>query len=121
MKSVYSSVESASPARTSREELVTPPRVEQTFEHHREPSCEPESLLTLVGTGVFEQNDLASLEMQTSLLGQEQIRTLNNVLKVRFAIGIDKRSHVRNIDGFRSKINKPRKRNSSVTKLFINK
>lgn len=71
-----------------------------------------ELLLTLVGTGVFEQNDLAFLEMQTSLLGQEQISTLNNVFKVRFAIGVDKCSHVRNIDGFRSKKNKQKINNS---------
>jgi hypothetical protein len=100
---VYSSVERASPARTSREELVTPPRTEQTFEDESH-LTNPESLPTLVGTRVFEQNDLAFLEMQTSLLGQEQISTLNNVFKVRFAIGVDKRSHIRNIDGFRSKI-----------------
>ena len=62
--------------------------------------------LTLIGTRVFEQNDLAFLEMQTSLLSQEQIGTLDNEFKVRFAIGVDKRSHVRDIDSLRSKLGK---------------
>ena len=89
--------------RTSREELVTPPRNKQMIKHYESRPANSESPPTLIGTGIFEQNDLAFLKMQASLLSQEQIGTLDNVLEVGFAVGVNKRSHVRNVDSFRSK------------------
>lgn len=44
---------------------------------------------TFVGTRVFEKDDLPPFEEQSSLLRQEQVRTLYNIREVRLAIGIN--------------------------------
>jgi hypothetical protein len=49
---------------------------------------------TLVSAGVFEQDHLALLEMETSLLREEQVGAFDNVLEVRFAIAVNESSHV---------------------------
>ncbi len=57
---------------------------------------------TLVRTGVLEEDDLALLEDETSLLREEEVGALDDVLEVGLALGIDKRGDVRDVDGFRS-------------------
>ena len=57
---------------------------------------------TFVGAGVFEDDDLPLLEMQTSLLREEEIGTLNNVLEMGFAVSINERRHIGDVDRFRS-------------------
>ena len=58
--------------------------------------------LTLVGTRVLEEDNLALLEVQTRLLSEEQVRSLNNVLEVRLALRIHKGSNIRDVNGFGS-------------------
>lgn len=58
---------------------------------------------TLVGTRVLEQDNFALLEMQASLLGEEEIGTLNNVLEVRLSLGINERRHVRDVNSLGTK------------------
>lgn len=53
---------------------------------------------TLVGARVLKQHDLALLEVQTCLLGEEQVRTLDDILEVRLALGVDKCCDVRHVD-----------------------
>ena len=57
---------------------------------------------TLVGTRVLEKNNLALLEVQTGLLREEQVRTLDDVLEVRLALGIEETSNVRDVNSLRS-------------------
>lgn len=94
---MYSSVDSARPARTSSEELVTPPKICK-HRTYREDHIE----LTLVGARVFEKHDLALLKMQTGLLGEEEVGTFNDVLEMWLALGIDERRHIRDIHSFRA-------------------
>ena len=58
--------------------------------------------LTLVGARVLEEDNLALLEVQTRLLSEEQVRSLNNVLEVRLSLGVDKGSNIRDVNGFGS-------------------
>lgn len=60
------------------------------------------SILTFVGTGVLEQNNFALFEVQASLLGKEEVGTLDDVFEVGFSFSIDERCDVRDIDSFRS-------------------
>lgn len=55
-------------------------------------------VLTLVGTRVLEEDDLALLEMQPGLLSDEQVGTLDDVLEVWLALRVDKSSNIRDID-----------------------
>ena len=57
--------------------------------------------LTLVGTRVLEQHNLALLEVEASLLGEEQVRALDNVLEVGLALGVDQRRDVGDVDSLR--------------------
>ena len=59
-------------------------------------------MLTLVGTRVLEQDDLALLEVQARLLREEQIGALDDELEVRLALGVDESGNVRNVDCLRS-------------------
>ena len=56
----------------------------------------------LVRRGVLEEHDLALLEVETRLLGEEEVRALDDVLEVRLALGIEETSDVRDVNGFRS-------------------
>jgi len=40
--------------------------------------------------------------VQTGLLREEQIRAFHNVLEVRFAVSVDQRSHIGDVDSFRT-------------------
>ena len=95
MRSTYSWVDRARPARTSRDELVTPPRdgVRLIVEYKWEKG------LALVCAGILEQDDLAFLQIESRLLCEEQVCTLDNVLKVGFSLCIAQRSNVGYIDG----------------------
>lgn len=57
---------------------------------------------TLVCTRVLEQNNLALLEEQTSLLSDEQVRTLDNILEVGLALGINQTSDIGDVHSLRS-------------------
>jgi hypothetical protein len=57
---------------------------------------------TLVGARILEQDDLALLEIQPRLLRDEQVRAFDDVLEMRLALRIDKRSHVRNVHRLRT-------------------
>ena len=61
-----------------------------------------DQILTLVGTRVLEEDNLALLEVQTRLLSEEQVRSLNNVLEVRLALGVHEGSNIRDVNGFGS-------------------
>lgn len=54
---------------------------------------------TLVGARVLEQDHLALLEMETGLLGEEQVGSLHDVLEVGLALRINQGSHIGDIDG----------------------
>lgn len=58
--------------------------------------------LTLVGTRVLEQDNLALLKEQTRLLREEQVRSLDNILEVRLAVRVDESSDVRDVDSLRT-------------------
>jgi hypothetical protein len=97
MRLVYSSVERAKPANTSKEELVTPPRTgSATTDGDRI------RYLTLVGTRVLKEDNFALLEVEASLLREEEIGTLNHVFEVGLALLIEERIHVGDVDGLRS-------------------
>ena len=57
---------------------------------------------TLVGTRIGEENDALSLELNSCLLGDEQIGALDNVLEVRFAFCVRQRSNVGYVDSLRA-------------------
>lgn len=65
--------------------------------------------LTLVGTGIFEQDDLALFEIQTGLLCEEEVGTLDDVAEVRFSFRVNKSSDVGDVDslGTTNKIRRP--------------
>ena len=56
---------------------------------------------TLVRAGVLEEDDLALLEEQTGLLREEEVGSLDDVLEVRLALGVDERGDVRDVDSLR--------------------
>ena len=56
---------------------------------------------TFVSRTVLEQYHLTLLEVKACLLRQEQVRTLHDVLEVRFALAVDQGSHVRDVHCFR--------------------
>lgn len=100
MCSVYSSEERERPARTSSEELVTPPgkrRCEDTITSEREVGRH-----TLVGTRVLEENNLALLKEQSSLLSDEQIRALDDIFEMGFALRVNETSNIRDVHSLRS-------------------
>jgi len=74
--------------------------------HHLDQPLAPitsqKQIRTLVGTRILEQHNLALLKVQARLLRQEEVGTLHNVLEVGLALGIDERSHVGDVDRFRS-------------------
>lgn len=58
--------------------------------------------LTLVRARILEQDDPAFLQVESRLLCYKQVRTLNNVLKVRFAFCVGQRSNVGYVDSLRA-------------------
>lgn len=100
ISSKYSSVDRARPARTSSEELVTPPEIPRNCQLSF--LTERKKKRTLVGARILEEDDLALLEMETSLLGKEQVGALHNILEVGLSLPIDKSSNIRDVDGLRS-------------------
>ena len=57
---------------------------------------------TLVSTGILKEDDLTFLQVQTCLLGDEQVRTLDDVFEVRFALRINECRHIGDVDSLRS-------------------
>jgi hypothetical protein len=56
----------------------------------------------LVGTRVFEQDDLALFEVKASLLCEEQVCTLDDVAEVWLALGINESGDIGDVDCFRA-------------------
>jgi len=52
----------------------------------------------LIGRGILEHDDLALLEEQSSLLGEEQVGALDDVLEVRLALGVEEAGDVGDVD-----------------------
>lgn len=55
---------------------------------------------TLVGRRVLVEHHALLLEEETGLLGEEEVGTLDNVLEVGLALGIDETRDIRDVDGF---------------------
>jgi hypothetical protein len=98
---MYSSVARARPARTSSDELVTPP-VTHSQSRFQKKRIKRQRKLTLVSTRILEQHDLPLLKEQPGLLREEQIRSLDNIPKVRLALRVNERRNVGDVDSFRA-------------------
>lgn len=57
---------------------------------------------TFVGARVLEDDNAAFLEEETRLLSQKEVRALYDILEVRFALVVDQRRHVGDVDRLRA-------------------
>ena len=92
-------MDNARPARTSSDELVTPPKrgLIAQIEVRNQPKPR-----TLVGTRILEQDYLSFFQVKACLLRKEEIRSFDNILEMWFALRVDESRDVRDVNGLRA-------------------
>lgn len=94
-------MDNARPARTSSDELVTPPKrgIIAQIEGRKRNQPKPR---TLVGTRILEQDHLSLFQVKARLLREEEIRSFHNILEMGFALRVDESRDVRDVNCLRS-------------------
>ena len=92
---------------------MTPPYRSVTWSASRKRKYGSERLAHLVSACIFDNDNVALLKPQACLLGKEEVGTFDDVLEMRFAVGIHELRDIGDIDCFRSV-----KKNSGIRVAF---